>query len=204
MMYGQNFKGILSITSAIKQPNSQQGVSMGGNINKGFDWKNTLVTLEANYGINSSEVLRQNKLVDYKAHGLNITGIVSGRPSSFLSFSTKGIWGRYDSKMDMEKTPTIKSFVNQTSMDINLPKDITVNLNYEYYYNNTSMGDKHLSFTDLGLSYTWKRISYKLFWNNIFDTNQYVSAYYGDLNTYQQIYQIRPSNIMLRVSFKLR
>lgn len=204
MMYGQNFKGILSITSAIEQPNSQQGVSMGGNISKGFDWKNTLVTLEANYGINSSEVLRQNKLVDYKTHGLNITGIVSGRASSFLSFSTKGIWGRYDSKMDMEKAPTIKSFVNQTSMDINLPKDITVNLNYEYYYNNTSMGDKHLSFTDLGLSYTWKRISYKLFWNNIFDTNQYVSAYYGDLNTYQQIYQIRPSNIMLRVSFKLR
>lgn len=204
MMYGQDFKGILSTTSSIEQTNSQQSVGVGGNISKGFDWKNTLITLEANYGINSSEVLRQNKLVDYKTSGLNITGILSGRPASFLSFSTKGIWGRFGSKMDAEKAPIIKSFANQTSLNLNLPKDIAVNLNYEYYYNNTSMGDKQLSFLDLGLNYTWKKINLKLTWNNIFDTNQYVSAYYGDLNTYQQIYQIRPGNIMLKVSFKLK
>lgn len=205
MLYGQSFDGILSITSAIEQNNSIENISLSGRISKGFDWKNAVLGVEAAYGLYTSQQLRQSSLVDYKMNMLNITASLNGKPTSFLVFSYKGTWGRSTSRIGKgETSPAIRSLVNHASLDVHLPKGFSLNLNFEHYYNSASLGDKNLSFADLGIKYTWKRMDYRLTWNNIFDTDNYISAYYGDMNAYQHIYHIRPTNVMLKVRFKLK
>lgn len=204
LQFGQNFQDILSITSAIEQTNSQESMTVNGRISKGFDWKNAVIGIEVNYGKFRLDQLRQSQLVDYEINSQTITGTVSGKPTTFLLFTYKGVWGRNTSKTSGDKvTPTIRSYVNQACLNIKLPKNIAVYVNSEYYYNSASLGNKSLSFIDLGISYICKKVDWRLSWNNIFDTDNYVSAYYGDMNTYQQIYHIRPANVMLKVRFKL-
>jgi len=205
LQYAQNFNGILSIISAIKQNNSQQRISVNGRISKGFDWKNSLIGLEANYGIYTTELLRQNNQADYKINRLNIAGSINGKPLPFMIFSYKGIWSRSTGKINANETmPAIKSLVNHLSLTIDLPKGLALNTNYEHYYNSASPGNKNLSFTDIGLTYNRKTVNYRLSWNNIFNTDNYVSAYYDEMNTYQQLYHIRPGNVILVVKFKLK
>lgn len=205
MLYQQEFKGILSVTSSVKKFNSLQNIAISGRMSKGFDWKNVTTTLETSYNIYHSEQLRQSKLIDYRMDGLNIALSLAGKPISFMSISYKGIWSRNTSKIDREKsTPAIKSFVNEASLNINLSKDLSLNFGSEYYYNSASLTDKCLFFGDLGATYNRESMDFRLMWNNIFDTNNYITAYYGDMNTYQNIYHIRPSNVMLKVRFKLK
>ena len=205
MLYGQNFQGILSVISSIEQEHSQNGVSVNGHISKGFDWKNIVTTLDVSYGTSSAKQLRQNTLVNCKSKGLNITGSLDCKPVPCAIFAYKGIWGKNWSKIESgENSSSFSSFVNNLSLDISLPKSLSINFGYEHYYNSASLGSKNLSFTDMGISYIWKKINYSLSWNNIFNTDNYTSSYFDAINTFQRIYHIRPSNIMFKVRIKLK
>lgn len=205
ILYGQNFQGILSVISSIEQEHSQNGVSVNSHISKGFDWKNIVTTLNASYGTSSAEQLRQNTLIDCRSKGLNLTGSLDCKPVSYVVFAYKGVWGKSWTKIESgENASSFNSFVNNLSLDISLPKNLSINLGYEHYYNSASLGSKRLSFTDLGMSYVWKKMHYSLSWNNIFNTDNYTSSYYDAINTFQRIYHIRPSNIMLKVMLKLK
>jgi glutathione S-transferase len=64
-------------------------------------------------------------------------------------------------------------------------------------------GHKNFSLADLALAYTYKNVRYSLDWTNILNTSKYVSAWYGNLNSYYSEYNIRPAQVMLNMQFKL-
>ena len=40
-------------------------------------------------------------------------------------------------------------------------------------------------------------------WTNIFNTNKFITYSYSDISSYYSIYDLRPSEILLRVRFKI-
>jgi hypothetical protein len=205
ILFGQIFQGILTRTSALEQDNTSTNVSVNGRISKGFYLMGIVTSLDALYGTYSSEQLRQEKLVQFKNNGLNINGSLNARPASWLSIAYKGTWSRNWSKIEaIEAFTPIKIFINNISCDINLPKDVTLTASYEHYYNNAAIGSRNLSFTDLALQYNWQTLYLSLSWANIFNTNNYISAYNNNLNSYYQKYEIRGSDILLKIRMKIK
>ncbi len=204
MMYGQEFRDILTLTSAIEQDNSMHGMSVDGRISKGFYFMGITVALQGSYGAYSSEQLRQGALVKYKNNGLNLSGTLNATPFSWLILAYNAKWNRSRSEIESHEVfSPIRIFTNNISGDIKLPADISLYANYEHYYNSGAIGNRYLSFTDLGLKYNWKTYNISLTWNNIFDTRKYISAYYSSINSYYQNYDIRGSNVLLKVRMKI-
>lgn len=51
--------------------------------------------------------------------------------------------------------------------------------------------------------YRVKNIGWMLDWTNVFNTCQFVNYSYSDISSYYSVYNLRPSEILLRVRFKI-
>lgn len=205
VLYGQYFRDVLTLTSAIEQDNSSYGMSLDARISKGFYLMGITLSLQGSYGTYSSRQLRQGALVKYENDGLNFSGLFNASPTSWLLITYKGTWSRNWGKVESQEAfSPIRIFVNNISGNIKMPKDISLYAGYEHYYNSAAIGNHYLSFTDLGLKYNWKACNISLSWTNIFNTHNYISAYYNSANSYYQNYEIRGSNVMLKVRMKIK
>jgi len=74
----------------------------------------------------------------------------------------------------------------------------------EYYYNNVVDINRNLLFADVDMDYKWKQMNFSLSWTSIFNTRNYVKSYYNGINQYNYVYAIRPTNVMLKVKFKIK
>ena len=205
VLYGQDFNGIMNTTYSIGKGNVSVDRSINGTISKGYDFWNIVFTLESMYGTYSSEQLTQNKLISFQNKGGTLSGNVSMKPAKWISLTYKGTLGENQGKIaEGESLPSIRTSVNTVNINLYLPKDLSLNLNYEQYYNSALQGNKFMSFTDLGVWYTWKKARISLDWSNIFDTKNYTTSFYNNISAYQYQYEIRPASILLKVKFKLR
>ena len=203
ILYGQIFKGILSLTSALENDNSSDNISVRGEISKGIDLMGIVAALNATYGKYSSEQLIQSRLVKFKSNGVNIAGSLNSKPLKWLYISYTGTWNKSWSKIETNESSPIRAFVNNISADLYLAKTFSLNVNYEHYYNNAVPGNQYNSFTDLGMKYVWKGMHLSLTWENIFDTHSYATAYYSELNAYRDVYEIRGTNLLLKIILQL-
>jgi hypothetical protein len=205
VLYGQDFNGIMNTTYSIGKGNVSVDRSINGTISKGYDFWNIVFTLESMYGTYSSEQLSQNKLISFQNMGGTLSGNVSMKPAKWISLTYKGTLGENQGKIaEGERLPSIRTSVNTVNINLYLPKDLSLNLNYEQYYNSALQGNQYMSFTDLGVWYTWKKARISLDWSNIFDTKNYTTSFYNNISAYQYQYEIRPASILLKVKFKLR
>jgi len=205
LLYGQNFQGILSVASPVERENTSNGVTAFAFINKGFDWKKIYISLRSWYNVSFSKMLQENKLIDLTGKYLSLDGTISCKPIDILQVEYKSKWNNSLTKLtNSGTTTTYNSWTNNLNLDIDLPKDLIFNVGFEHYYNSASTVNRNLSFVDMGLTYIWKKTHFSLDWNNIFNTNNYVTYYYDGINSYQNTYHIRPTTIMLKVKLQIK
>jgi hypothetical protein len=209
VLYGQNFadeNSLMATTTMIEMPTTSQRVSMTGDISKGFDWKKLLLKAGVEYAIGTSQYLQQNMVVDAVSNGLNVTGALSMQITRRLLIDWKGSYGTNQSHTrDGETLTPVRANTNRFSLNLPLFVGFDMTLAHEFYYNSATVGDdKTFSLTDAALSYKWKRTTWTLTCGNIFNTRSYVTAYHNAINTYYSAYTIRPANLLLKASFRLK
>lgn len=209
VLYGQSFadeNSLMATTTMIEMPTTSQRVSMTGDISKGFDWKKLLLKAGVEYAIGTSQYLQQNMVVDAVSNGLNVTGALSMQITRRLLIDWKGSYGTNQSHTrDGETLTPVRASTNRFSLNLPLFAGFDMTLAHEFYYNSATVGDdKTFSLTDAALSYKWKRTTWTLTCGNIFNTRSYVTAYHNAINTYYSAYAIRPGNLLLKASFRLK
>ncbi|MBR4433541.1 MAG: hypothetical protein IKS80_03420 [Bacteroidaceae bacterium] len=209
VLYGQNFadeNSLMATTTVIEMPTTSQRVSMTGDISKGFDWKKLLLKAGMEYGVGTSQYLQQNRVVDAVSNGLNVTGALSIQLLPRLLLDWKGSYGTNQSHTrDGETLTPIRACTNRFALNLPLFAGFDMTLTHELYFNSATVGDdKTFSLTDAALSYKWKRTTWTLTCGNIFNTRSYVTAYHNAINTYYSAYTIRPANLLLKASFRLK
>ena len=209
VLYGQSFadeNSLMATTTMIEMPTTSQRVSMTGDISKGFDWKKLLLKAGVEYAIGTSQYLQQNMVVDAVSNGLNVTGALSMQITRRLLIDWKGSYGTNQSHTrDGETLTPVRASTNRFSLNLPLFAGFDMTLAHEFYYNSATVGDdKTFSLTDAALSYKWKRTTWTLTCGNIFNTRSYVTAYHNAINTYYSAYAIRPANLLLKASFRLK
>jgi hypothetical protein len=139
------------------------------------------------------------------SRGGMLSANLTASPVQWLSLIYQGKFGRNEGRIiSGERFSIIHSYTNSLDLIFFLLKDLSLDVNYEYYYNSASLENKSLSFTDLGVSYVWGRIRFSFDWSNVFDTNTYLTDYYDNINAYKYAYNIRPASILLKARLKLR
>jgi hypothetical protein len=73
----------------------------------------------------------------------------------------------------------------------------------EHYYNSAVSDDNNKFFTDVHLKYKTSRIEIAAKWSNIFNTGKHITASYSATNEFIYVYEIRPSQFLVTVKFKL-
>jgi hypothetical protein len=205
VIYTQNFEDNLLLTSIVEKPNESNTIRTSGKISKGFDWKKLSVDLGINYLTGVSQQIRQDNLVNYNSDILNFSAKLNAVPFPFLIVSFESAWQQSKYRIERQDAfAPIRSCTNTMNMDFKLIDKLKIGTQFEQYYNNAIQNNKHLYFSDIHLTYTWKQIRFELDWNNILDTKNYITAFYNSMNEYHSIYRIRPVNLMLKIRFKIK
>ena len=203
--YTQRFEDYLSVSSFIPQSNESNSILASARISKGFDWKKLTTGLSVAYYSRNSQQIRQEQLVDFINDQYSASARLSAVPLPFLIVSYEGA-GQISKTTIASKTSyqPIRSFSQSVNLDTKLFNKVMLGTRIEQYVNSAIHNGKSLYFADIGLSYIWKQTRFGLDWTNIFDTKNYTLAYYDNLNSYASAYRIRPSEIVLKVRFKLK
>ena len=203
LLYENNYNGILLIQNSVPQSFTSKTYGASGNVSKSVYPIKTTFSLTGNFYNVASAQLIQNRLVDFRYIYYTFRPKIDMNISSFSGLSYTLLWN--ESKNIIEKTdnPWIRSISNYIKLNAYPVNLLEIFIGYENYYNNTISNKKSRSFADLGVNYRYKNIDLSLTWLNILNMHQYNTAIYADLNEFINVYEIRPSQVLLKVKFKL-
>ncbi|GHV56918.1 TonB-dependent receptor [Bacteroidia bacterium] len=207
LLYGYDFDGILQVQTSQAIPNRTEGVSAEGSFSQTIDALSSTVRLGGNYSMSASSQLTQGEILRFNSRNYSLSPSVTTKIRSWSSFSYGFTFAENQSRLTdrSDDLRPIRTFSHNAQFNLFPLKDLTINLKYEYFYNNAiTAGSRAMSFGDIGAKYKWKKLEFLLDYNNLFNAKQYISASYSDISSYYYAYDLRPAEIVLRVRFKLK
>jgi len=198
-----SYMGILQVQNSIRKSISSHTYGAGGNFSKNvYSWRTTF-SLSGNYYDISSSQMIQNELVAFRYVYYGFKPKIEAQIFSFAGLSYTLLWNDSKNVVENSNSPSIRSISNYGKLYVYPVSRLEIIAGYENYYNNAISQGRYKSFTDFGISYRWKWADVSLTWSNIFNTDQYNTASYINLNEFINIYEIRPSQVLIKVKFKL-
>lgn len=205
LLYGYDYNDVMSIKTVKEQPTTSDnyGVNIYGQ--KAFDFWQSNIRINGNYGEGRSELLIQNKIYKYCSQSYNAGTDINIYPLNILSVTYQLSW--FQSRSYTEESSTQLTPINglSQSLKVNIfpTKELTISINTEHQYNSAA-SNKNILFADAGITYKKKKLDVELEINNIFNTKQYVSASYSDISTYYYSCQLRPISALIKFRFKIK
>jgi hypothetical protein len=196
--------GILQVQNSIRQSVSSHTYGARGNISKNvYSWRTTFSLTGYYYDIFSSQLV-QNKIIDFRYNYYGLQPKIESQISSWAGLSYTLLWnGSQNIIKKSAANPPIHSISNYVKLYFYPVKRLEIMAGYEHYYNSFITEEKNKHFADFGISYRWKWADFSLIWTNIMNTYQYNTATYNNLDEFVNIYEIRPSQILVKVKFKI-
>lgn len=207
LLYGYDYDGILQVQTALDYPNRTEGVSTNINMSKNLDFLSSTVRLGGSFSTSTSSQLSQGEIVRYRGNNYSLSPGFSMKFDSWssLSYSLTYAESRNKVKNTNKDFDPIRSVSQRAQVNLFPFSGLTVNLIYEYFYNNAiASGSRTMSFGDIAVKYKWKKMEFLLDYTNIFNSKQYTSASYDNISSYYYSYDLRPSELMLKVRFKIK
>jgi hypothetical protein len=207
LLYGYDFDGILQVQKSLALPNRGEGISADFNVNKALDFLSSTIRLGGAYSTSTSSQLVQGEIIKYGSERYSLTPAINAKIQSWSSLSYSITFSESQTKLksgsnDLDPIRTISQRANLNIFPL---KGLTVNLEYEYFYNNAiASGSRTMSFGDVGLRYKWNKLEFLLNYTNVFNSKQYISASYNDISSYYYAYDLRPAEVLLSVRFKIK
>ncbi|MDL2239134.1 carboxypeptidase-like regulatory domain-containing protein [Bacteroidales bacterium OttesenSCG-928-K22] len=203
MLIDYSYSGILQIQNTIPRSITSNTVGIGGNISKNISSWRTTISLSGNCYYLSSSQMVQDKLIDYQYINYGLRPRIEAQICSWAGLSYTFFWNDSKNVFINSNSQIIRSITNYLKVYFYPIGNLEINAGYENYFNNVISEGKYKSFADLGICYRLKWADFSLTWSNIFNIDQYITATYTGLDEFVNIYEIRPSQILLRVKFKL-
>ena len=205
MLRDYSYVGILQIQNNIRQSVRSHTYGVRGNISKNvYSWRTTFSVTGYYYDVFSSQMVK-SELIDYRYCYYGLQPKIESQLSEWAGLSYSLWWNGSQTIIKKENTevPTIQSISNYVKLYFYPVKRLELMVGYEHYYNNFIAEGKNKHFADLGISYRWKWADMSLVWTNIINTHQHITASYSGLDEFVNIYEIRPSQVLLKVKFKI-
>lgn len=207
LLYGYGYQGILSLRKTYQIPNATDAYSIYTRISKGIDAITSTLSLDASYNNNQSTTISQNQLVDFKNDTWLIKPAVYTKIKTWVSFnySFQFIQSKNIIKNDISNFTPIRSTTQRAQLNFFPSDGLTINLAHEYFYSSAAAaGNRAMNFADTGIKYRYKEMEFSINYDNIFNVKQYISASYNSTNTFYSAYDLRPSQVLMMIRFKIK
>lgn len=193
------------LNTFIPQDNSSDVWMLDGNVSKGLDIINGMVSLRSSYMGYNGSIFQNEVSTPYSSNIWNITPKINSRITAWCNLSYEF---NYASNRLNVKDTGVKSSSESISQALScnfIPgKKYYIQLTGEHYYNKMSNNvSKHLFLADAEFTYSfasgWElNLSVK----NIFNQDEYSYTAYDGLTSMSKEYKIRPRNFLASVFFR--
>lgn len=192
------------LNTFIPQDNSSKIWMLDGNISKGLDIINGMVSVRSSYMSYEGFLFQNGDKTPYSSSVWNITSKINSKIAAWCNFSYE--FNYADSRLNVKETQTHSSSksTSQVLTCYFIPsKKWQLQLIGEHYYNKMPANSKQFFLTDAEVTYSlasgWElNLSVK----NIFDQNTYSYTIYDGLTSISKKYQIRPRNFLASIFFR--
>ena len=178
---------------------------LNGNISKGVDFINGIVSLRTLYSSFDGAMFQNGKESPYTSDSWDITPKITSRLAPWCNISYELTYSQNWLKMkNTDMQTSYKNLSQLFSCNITPSKSWYVQLTGEHYYNEITQDvSKHLFLADAEFTYSFKSgWEFNLSVKNIFDQNIYAYTVYDGLTAMSREYRIRPRNVMAGVFFR--
>jgi hypothetical protein len=207
VIQNQEYMGNVGIYSLMDKSNYGEFRLVNAQISKGFDFLNAVLTLKGSYGTYFSEQASKGVIYKFDNSIEKIDFSADLKLSSHISSTISSSGGNTSEKIENKQIfKDIQSLSNNIKFIILLSKNISLKINGEHYFNSSmaSLSDRNKFFADSELNWKLKTSVISVSLTNIFNTKQYITSTFNDLNSFYSVYQIRPMNLLLKVKFKIK
>jgi hypothetical protein len=207
LLFGYEYQGILNLKKTYLIPNVLDNYSMYGRLSKGIDPIGGTLTLDASINLSNSVAISQDHLLDLRNISYQFRPGFNAKLKTWASmdYSFQYNHSKNEIRNESNNTSAIRSSVQRSRFFIYPVKGLTINFSHEYFYTNAlSSGSRVMNFADAGIKYRQKNMEYGLGCSNIFNVKQYISAIYNSTNTYYAEYNLRPTQLLASVRFKIK
>lgn len=207
LLYGNEFQGFLSIKRTLEIPNTASGYNISASVEKGLD--GVVKKINVNAGYNSSENTQLNQLVitAFTNQSYSAGAGLDARFSGWADFRYGIQYGRSENAVKNDNRDFVPiSFASQlASLSLFPVSGVVINLKYDYSFNSAVTGSgRIMNFADAALRYKLKKLEFNFEYNNIFNTRRYIAAAYSGIGSYYASYDLRPTQVLLKVRFKIK
>lgn len=193
------------IIESIEIDNKATTQSLNFNASKYFSKMKATMTANARFSFSEYPQIVNNVAASFRnavqTYDLNIDSEITkwlsvNGSSSFMTSKLRSI---------NNQSNKLKNWSNSIKTFIYLNDSEFFNIDAEHYYNQIGTSTNNNYF--LNMSYQWTLKKYKLdakiTWNNVFNTNNYVNVSNGEFFSNENIYVLRPSQLLLTFKFSL-
>lgn len=204
VLYGSSYDGIAE--KIISRPTDETADILSAKLrgSKGFDWKHMKIGWECEYRYSDNPFLLQHEIIRYHGHTINAKLDFNFNPFRWMAFSYDGTFYQSQTKMqgggDM---PVLMTWRNQALIEIYLPHEVTLGAGISHDYNNLNLHDKSFLLGEATIQYTYKRWSFTLSCDNLFNRKTYFYSTSKELTENTSIYNIRPRSILLKIRYRI-
>ncbi len=204
MLYDVMYNGIMSSSVGVKHPHTSQSWSANYAIGQSIDAINSEVKLDAGYKHNQSLVLNQGEVSKFNSDNYAVSPSITTHVTRYIIVKYGASFNHSRTKIRDESMKPVTNFMQNMSTSFIPAKGLTFTFTANHYYNNIiQSSDRSAWFGNIGARYRVKNIDWMLDWTNVFNTRQFVNYSYSDISSYYSVYNLRPSEILLRVRFKI-
>ena len=204
MLYDTHYNGILSSTTSILHPHSTQNYSVSSSLGKSMDALSSEVRFNVGYSKNKSIALNQGIISPCSGDVYNVSRSITTDIRRFMIIKYNGSYSQNRSVVGDNRFDPMHYFTQSLNTSFIPKKGLIFNIEFNHYYNNAIQSSARSSwFGNAVIKYKLKNVDLMLDWTNVFYTRQFVTYSYSDVSSYYSEYTLRPSEVLLRVRFKI-
>lgn len=198
------YNGIVSSSTRIPYSNTSPSYGINFSLGQSIDDINSEVKIFASYNKNKSVSLNQGVISEISNDSYSISPSIITDISKFMIVKYN-ISNRFSQNKIRDKSTTPIYNVTQNLSTSVIPiKNLVLNVSFNHYFNNLIESKARSSwFGNASAKYKLKNVDFILDWTNIFNTKQFITYSYSDVSSYYSEYNLRPTEILLRVRFKI-
>lgn len=198
------YEGIFASEEGIYHPNVSNSFSSSLSLGKNIDAIRSDVKLSGGYSYLDGITLNQGEISKYNSNSWHITPSITAEVARWMIVKYWTSYSQYIQSLDHQNQPTIHSLRQNITVSIIPVKSLVLSVSFNHYYNSLlSDESKSVWFGNIGAKYKMKDVDIMLDWTNLLNTRQFVTSSYSNTMSNYSRYQLRPSELLLRVRFKL-
>lgn len=198
------YNGIYANEDGIYHPNSSNIFRGSLSLGKNVDAIRADLKLHVGFLFSNGLTLNQGEITKFSTQSWNISPSVSSEITKWLIIKYNADYRQSLQVISEEKKPMIHNFRQNITTSIIPIKTLILSLSFNHYYNSAlSVNTKSAWFGNIGLKYIMKKVEIMIDWTNIFNTRQFITSSYSNVMSYYAQYVMRPTEVLLRVKFKL-